>query len=94
MNKTSVDGITTTTLGEFLHPLTSSTTIPLLSGIASALVTPSWWNAALQMATFNFPAIFPPGTAWVLVQYALFLPLAAAFMITMTLAIFRGTPSS
>ena len=94
MNKTSVDGVTSTTLIQFIHPLKSNTSIPVLGTIVAAVTDIKWWNAATQMATFRFDSLFPPGTSWVLVQYFLFVPLAAAFMITLTLAVFRGTPSS
>lgn len=94
VNGTSVDGQQTTTLMLFLRPLTQSTAIPLVGNVLAAVTDPDWWNAAVQMATFDFPAIFPYGSSWQILRWGVFMMLGAAFMFTLTLAIFRGTPST
>jgi hypothetical protein len=94
VNGVSVDGQQTSTLMLFMRPLTQSTAIPLVGNVVAAVTDPGWWNAAVQMATFDFPSIFPYNSDWQLVRWGIFMLIGAAFMITLTLAIFRGTPSS
>jgi len=94
MNGVSMDGQHTTTLMQFMKPLTSSTSIPLVGNVLAAVTDPTWWGSAVTMATFNFPALFPENSSWQLIRWGCFMLLGAAFMITLTLAIFRGTPSS
>ena len=94
VNGTTVDGQQTNTLMLFLRPLTSSTSIPLVGNILAAVTDLDWWNAAADMATFDFPAIFPYDSSWQIVRWSIFIVIGAAFMLTLTLAVFRGTPSS
>jgi hypothetical protein len=94
VNGVSIDNQQTNTLELFMRPFTSSTSIPLVGNIVAAVTSPSWWNAAVQMASFDFPAIFPYDSAWQLIRWGIFGILGGAFMITLTMAIFRGTPST
>jgi hypothetical protein len=94
-----VDGQSATTdqqnvLMQFLQPLTSSTTIPLIGNILAAVTDVHWWSSCVTMATFDFPNIFPPESSWQLIRWGVFMTLGMAFMLTLTLAVFRGTPST
>ncbi len=94
VNGVTVDGQQTNTLMLFMEPLTQSTAIPLVGNVVAAVTDPDWWSAAVQMATFDFPAIFPYNSSWQLIRWGIFMVIGAAFMLTLTLAIFRGTPST
>ncbi len=93
-NRVSVDGQQTNTFMLFMRPLPASTTIPLVGNILAAVTDGDWWNSAVQMATFDFPQIFPYNSAWQDIRWGIFMVLGAAFMFTLTLAVFRGTPST
>ncbi len=93
-NQETVNGQQTNTFMQFMKPLTSTTTIPLVGNAMAAITDADWWNAAVDMATFDFPSIFPYDSAWQTVRWLIFMCLGGAFMFTLTLAIFRGTPSS
>lgn len=94
VDTSSINGAQTNTLQSFMEPLTSSTAIPLVGNILAAVTSPDWWNSCVTMATFDFPTVFPPDSSWQIIRWGGFMVFGAAFMITLTLAVFRGTPST